>query len=148
MKCQILFSRRNKKNSSKLCLSPPPFRVGRHCFSPRCLSVTKSCLLYNLNTVQSIFTKLQNYKYQSTLDDVQSARTITLAFILFELFPLDSVTKLCLLYNLNTVQAIFTSYKYQSDTRTITLAFILFELFSLEFCWSQKRYPLYNFKTI
>ena len=27
---------------------------------------------------------------QSTLEDVQSARTITLAFILFELFPLES----------------------------------------------------------
>ena len=30
------------------------------------------------------------YEYQSTFDDVQSARTITLAFILFELFLLES----------------------------------------------------------
>ena len=40
---------------------------------------------------------------------MQSARTITLAFILFELFPLDSVTKSCPIYNLKAVQAIFTT---------------------------------------
>ena len=37
-------------------------------------------------------------------------RTITLALILFELFPLDSVTKLCPLCNLKTIQAIFTKF--------------------------------------
>ena len=71
-----------------------------------CLS--HSCLLYNLKNVQAIFIKTSykyqstlddtqsTYKYQSILDDTQSTRTITLAFILFELFPLDSVTKSCL----------------------------------------------------
>ena len=64
-----------------------------------------SCLLYNLKTVQAIFMKL--HFNQSTLDDVQSTKTITLAFILFDLFPLESVTKSGRLYNLKTVQAIF-----------------------------------------
>ena len=49
-----------------------------------------------------------SYKYQSTLDDMQSTRTITLSVTLLELFPFDSVTKSCPLYNLKTVQAIFT----------------------------------------
>ena len=39
----------------------PPVRVGRHCFClgwlSVCLSVTKSCLLCNLKTVQGIFMK-------------------------------------------------------------------------------------------
>ena len=35
----------------------PPFRVGRHIVFPPA-SVTKSCLLYNLKTVQAISTKL------------------------------------------------------------------------------------------
>ena len=42
----------------------------------------------------------------TALDDVQSARTITLAFILFDLFLLElrlSVTKSCPLYNLNAL---------------------------------------------
>ena len=47
------------------------------------------CSLFNLKPVQAIFLEIL-YEYQSTLDDVQSARTITLAFILFELFFLES----------------------------------------------------------
>ena len=69
---------------------------------------------------------------------------ITLAFILFELFLMDTITKLCPLYSENCSWYLHeTSYKYQStldngqSTRTITLAFILFELFPLELCPSQ-----------
>ena len=47
---------------------------------------------------------------QSTLDDMQSARTITLALKLFELFPLELYPsqKTCPLYNLKTVEHSFT----------------------------------------
>ena len=50
------------------------------------LSVKKLCL-YGVRTITWKLFKLFScnfYKYQSTLDDVQSARTITLAFTLFE----------------------------------------------------------------
>ena len=56
-----------------------------------CLSVTKLCPLCNLKTVQDIFMKLQSsyiYKYQPTLDDVQSTRTITLGYIFCFIMPL------------------------------------------------------------
>ena len=94
-----------------------------------------------------------SYKYQSTLDDMQSARTITLAFILFELFALGSVTKSCPLYNLKTVQAIFKKLHINirtledvQSTKTIILAFILFELFSLDSV--TKSCLLYKLKTV
>ena len=68
------------------------------------LSFTKSCPLCNLKPVQVIFSRyLQetSCKYQSLLDDVQSARTITLKFILFELLaPLNNVHRKLLYYPL------------------------------------------------
>ena len=54
-------------------------------FSLETLSVIKSCPVYNLKTVPKLNETL--YEYQSTVE--QRARTITLAFILFELFPLE-----------------------------------------------------------
>ena len=48
----------------------------------------KPCPLYNLeNGLSYIHETL--YMYQPTCVDVQSARTVTLSFILFELFPLE-----------------------------------------------------------
>ena len=101
------------------------------------------------NCVSSILENPSNYlhetsyKYQSTLDDIRSARTITLAFILFELYPFDSVTKSCPLYYLEIVQAIFMklhiNINQHANARTITLAFILFELFPLELFPSQNH---------
>ena len=88
---------------------------------------------------------------------MQSTRTINLAFIRFELFPLFwvtsfgtlSVTKSCRLCNLKSVQDIKKLYlninQHQSisinmqSARTITRAFILFQLFPLEICLSQKK---------
>ena len=87
-----------------------------------------------------------SYKYQSALDDVQSIRTITLACILFKLFPLNFVRhKIVSALKLENCSSFLheTSYKYQSilddmqSARTITLDFILFELYPLEFCPSQ-----------
>ena len=49
-------------------------------------SVTKSCPLYNFKTVQDIVMKLYT---NITLDDMQSARTITLVLIRFELRPFE-----------------------------------------------------------
>ena len=72
----------------------PPLGLEVIMFFPKAsVSVCLShlCPLYNLKTIQAIFMKL--HTYQSALDDMQSAGTITLAFILFELFPLDYVTK-------------------------------------------------------
>ena len=45
------------------------------------------------------------YKYQSAWDDVQSARMVTLPFILFELFPFElcESQKSCPLYHLRTI---------------------------------------------
>ena len=70
----------------------PRLRLGRHmyCFifpTGVCLSVTKSCPLYNLKMQQASSETL--YKYQSILSYV------TLVFILFEVFPLE----LCLSQN-------------------------------------------------
>ena len=91
-----------------------------------------------------------SYKYETTLDDVQRAKTVTLAFLLFELFPLELCPsqKTCPLFNLKTVQDIFMKlYEYQStldnmqSARTITVAFILFEislgisLVNINVCW-------------
>ena len=61
---------------------------------PACLSVSlpvclsHSCPLYNLKTVQAIFTKLliNINQHQTTC---RAQKTITLAFIRFELFPLE-----------------------------------------------------------
>ena len=51
------------------------------------------CPLYNLNPSRYLHKTL--CEYQSTLDNVQSTGSITLAFILFELFPFpDSMTML------------------------------------------------------
>ena len=64
----------------------PPLGLGDIlCFprAPVCLS--HLCPFEN----HSSYLHETSYKYQSTLDNVQSARTITLVFILFELFPLD-----------------------------------------------------------
>ena len=74
-------------------------------------TVTKLCPHYYLKTVPSCLHET-SYKYQSTFNDMQSARTITLAFILSELFPLDSVTKSCPLYNLKTVQISINIRRY------------------------------------
>ena len=62
----------------------------------------KSCLLYNLNHLRYIHENLD--KYQSTLDDEQSARMVTLPFILFELFPFEfcASQKSCPLYSLKS----------------------------------------------
>ena len=76
-----------------LCLPPKGWET--YCFSPGvrmsvclsvCLSRIVSALL--LENPLSYFHET-SYKYQSTLDDVQSARTVTLAFIFFELFPFE-----------------------------------------------------------
>ena len=53
-----------------------------------------------------IYIYIYIYIYQSTLNVEQSTRTITLAFILLELFPFELI-KLCLLSNLKTAQDIF-----------------------------------------
>ena len=87
-----------------------------------------------------------SYKYQSTLTDVQSARTITLAFILLRYFPLTQ-SQNRVHSNLKPVPDIFkeTLCKYQStldnvqSTRTITLAFILFEFFAWNFVSHKKH---------
>ena len=86
---------------------------------------------------------------------MQSARMVTLPFILFELFSFElcASQKLCPLYNLKTTQAIFTKLytninKHKmtlQSARIVTLPFILFELFPFELCASQKSCPLYNF---
>ena len=77
-----------------LCL--PPLGLGDILFFPRasvclsiCLSVCQTRVTALLLENWSSYPHETSYKYQSTLDDMQSARTITLAFILFELFPLD-----------------------------------------------------------
>ena len=76
---------------------------------------------------------------------MQSAKTITLAFILFELFPLELCPSQNHVRSTTWNHSSFlhkTSYKYQStlddvqNARTITLACILFELFPLELCVS------------
>ena len=51
-------------------------------------SVTQSCPLYNLKTVQDIFTKLHK-KYKASSDDVQNTRTVTLVHTVLELFPFE-----------------------------------------------------------
>ena len=69
---------------TELCL--PPFRVGRHIVFPGRPSVCLSQIVSALeNRLSSIHETL--YKYQSAWDDVQSARMVTLPFILFDLFP-------------------------------------------------------------
>ena len=77
---------------------------------------------------------------------MHSARTITLAVILFELFSWTlSQNRVCSITRKPSSYLHETSYKYQSTledvqgARTITLAFILFELFPLDFCPSQNR---------
>ena len=67
----------------------PPEGLGDILFFPGRPDVRLSvchelCPLCNLKTPEAIFKNLEtSYKYQSTLDDVQSARTVTLAFIFF-----------------------------------------------------------------
>ena len=55
-------------------------------------------------------------KYQSTLDVEQNARTITLAFILLELFPFELCHKIvsALLIENNSRYLFETSFEYQS----------------------------------
>ena len=81
---------------------------------------------------------------------MQSARTITLAFILLELFPMElrpspncvSVVSVLQLEKSSSCHH-ESSYKYQpilgdmQSSRTVTLALTLFELFPLELCQSQ-----------
>ena len=92
-------------------MSPPPlplpphpathtqthFRVGRHIVFARvvrpCLSVTKSCPLCNLKTVQGIFMKRHININQ------QSARTVTLGYIFFQLCPFELCKKQSLWQN-------------------------------------------------
>ena len=55
-----------------------------------CLSVCLSRIVSALSLENPLsYLHETSYKYQSTLDDVQSARTVTLAFIFFELFPFE-----------------------------------------------------------
>ena len=77
---------------------------------------------------------------------MQSARTITLAFKRFELFPLELCHKIVSVYNLKTVQAIFTKLHININQhlttcwrRARTLAFILFELLPFEIRPSQNH---------
>ena len=67
------------------------FRVGRNIFFPVPpsvpLSVTNRVLSITWNRLSYIHETL--YKYQPTGVNVQSARIVTLSFILFELFPLE-----------------------------------------------------------
>ena len=86
-----------KKTKMLWLIMFPPVRVGRHivfawfvcpsfCPSVR-LSVTKSCLLCNLKTVQDIFMKL--HIILTNIRRHADTRTITLVFILFELCPFE-----------------------------------------------------------
>ena len=79
---------------------------------------------------------------------MQSARMVTLPFILFELFPFElcASQKLCPLYNLKTTEAIFTNFiqtstnmSRRAECKNSNSVFILFELFPLELCPSQKQ---------
>ena len=54
------------------------------------LGLSQNCVRF-LTENRSSYLHETSYKYQSTLDDVKSATIITLAFILFELFPLDKI---------------------------------------------------------
>ena len=61
---------------------------------------------------------------------MQSARTITLEYVFFELHPFEissSATKLCPLYN-------FTTLDDMQSAKTITLVLILFEVHPFELC--------------
>ena len=49
----------------------------------------KPCPLYNLKTAWLSYIHDFLYKYQPPWVDLQSARIVTLSFILFELFPLE-----------------------------------------------------------
>ena len=64
------------KGRETCCFPLPP---------PVCLSVTKSCPLYNLITIRDILTKFH------TLVDVICKRTITLACLFFKLFPFSVI---------------------------------------------------------
>ena len=81
---------------------------------------------------------------------MQSARTITIAFILLELFPMElrpspnCVSIVSVLQLEKSSSCLYeSSYKYQSilgdmqSSRTVTLALMLFELLPLELCQSQ-----------
>ena len=46
--------------------------------------------LYMNKKLFKIYLNETLYEYQSTLDDVQSTRTIMLAFFLLKLFPMES----------------------------------------------------------
>ena len=96
------------------------------------------------------------YKYQSAWEDVQSARMVTLPFILFELFPWELVHhknhvrsrtwKPLKLYSRNFIP-ISISMRGCAECKNGNSAFILFELFPLGNCPPQKSSPLYNLKT-
>ena len=108
--------------------------------------------------MSALFRVSTSYKYQSTLDDVQSARTITLAFILYELFPLEHCP------SQNRVRTITgkpfklslqkTSYEYQStldevqSARIRGLVFIRFLVITLGSLSITRSCPLYNLKTV
>ena len=66
----------------------------------------KSCPLHLSKNYSSCLHETP-YKYQLTLGGLQNARTITFAFVFFELFSFDSVTIPGTLYNIKTVRAIF-----------------------------------------
>ena len=77
---------------------------------------TISCLHCNLKSVHDIFNKLHVNINQSTLDVKQNARTITLAFILLELFPFELCHKIvsALLIENHSRYLFETSFEYQS----------------------------------
>ena len=80
-------NKRNKK-INKVIMSPPWKGRETYCFSPYVpLSVTKSCLLYNLKPFK-IFKQTSNI-CKAHSDDVSCTRTITLLWIFLELFPFD-----------------------------------------------------------
>ena len=90
-------------SAESLCL--PPLGSGDILFFPGrpsvCLSQIVSALQLK-NRLSSIHETL--YNYQSAWDDVQSARMVTLPFILLELLPFElcASQKSCPLYKLKT----------------------------------------------
>ena len=69
------------------------------------LSVTKSCPLYNLKTIQAIFTKLHINIIRRHAEHKNHKSCINTFWVIF--LGTLSVTKSCPLYNLKTVQAVF-----------------------------------------
>ena len=88
----------NKQTNSvkvEIFLSPP-LKVGPH-----------GVIAWHLSVSQNRIRSLICLPLQISFNNVHSARTITFAFMLLSYFPLNFITKLCLLCYLKTVQDIF-----------------------------------------